>query len=189
MQLLVMGRSVKESRDAPHRYRLCEQNFPPKFNSAKKQREVEATNLPIVCVSEAATPLKKCEPEHERPVSKPGNVPVNQPKRRKGLRFAWLKEVAQQGARFLSKSALKFTQHSSRAPAAIFSRPPLQEELSLDAVRVIRNDLSDADLEVVPVKERSSIAQPELKMPATTKQTEISAVGKVTARLLAALDL
>ena len=189
MQLLVMGRSVKESRDAPHRYRLCEQNFPPKFNLAKKQSAVETRNQPVVCESEAATLLKKCDPEQEPTVPKPGKVPVSQPKRRKGIRFAWLKEVmAQQGAKYFSKGALKLTQHSARAPVTIFNRQPLQEELSLDAVRVIRNDLSDADLEVVTVKERSSIAQPELKMPATTKQTEVSAVGKVTSRLLAALD-
>src|SRR5436190_1931468 len=81
------------------------------------------------------------------------------------------------------------TRPKSRAQVTIFNRLPLQEELSLDAVRVIRNDLNDADLEVVMVKERSSIAQPELKMPAATNQKEISAVGKVTSRLLAALDL
>jgi hypothetical protein len=33
-----------------------------------------------------------------------------------------------------------------------FTRQPVQGELSLDAVQVVRNDLSDADLEVVPAK-------------------------------------
>src|SRR5258707_12524926 len=93
MQLLVMGRSVKESRDAPHRYRLCEQNFPPKFNSAKKQSAVETRNQPVVCESAAATLLKKGDPEQEPTASKPGKGPVIQPKRKKGLRFAWFKAV------------------------------------------------------------------------------------------------
>ena len=30
-----------------------------------------------------------------------------------------------------------------------FTKPPVQGELSLDKIKVVRNDLSDADLEVV----------------------------------------
>jgi len=33
-----------------------------------------------------------------------------------------------------------------------FAKPPVQGELSLDRIRVVRNDLSDADLEVVPAR-------------------------------------
>lgn len=39
-------------------------------------------------------------------------------------------------------------------------REPVQGELSLDTVRVVRNDLSDADLEVVPAK--APVAQPSI---------------------------
>ncbi len=39
--------------------------------------------------------------------------------------------------------------------------PETQTELSLDAVRVVHNDLSDVDVEVVPMKSRS--AAPEKK--------------------------
>ncbi len=49
-----------------------------------------------------------------------------------------------------------------RAPEPV--APPtlnaVQVELSLDAVKVIHNDLADADIEVVPVKSRT-VAQPE----------------------------
>ena len=48
-----------------------------------------------------------------------------------------------------------------RAPAP--SAPAVnatQVELSLDAVKVVHNDLADADIEVVPVKSRT-VAQPE----------------------------
>ena len=40
---------------------------------------------------------------------------------------------------------------------------PTQTELSLDAVRVVHNDLSDVDVEVVPIKSRSAV--PELPAP------------------------
>jgi hypothetical protein len=33
-----------------------------------------------------------------------------------------------------------------------FPKPPMQGELSLDRIKVLRNDLSDADLEIVPAK-------------------------------------
>ncbi|HTY87381.1 MAG TPA: hypothetical protein VMB80_07945 [Candidatus Acidoferrum sp.] len=39
-------------------------------------------------------------------------------------------------------------------PVAPEARPPVQCELSLDTVKVVHNDLSDADVEVVPMKSR-----------------------------------
>lgn len=45
-------------------------------------------------------------------------------------------------------------------PAAVPMVGAVQSELSLDAVKVIRNDLMDADIEVVPVKSQT-ISAPE----------------------------
>ena len=45
-------------------------------------------------------------------------------------------------------------------PARPASANAVQAELSLEAVKVIHNDLADADIEVVPVKSRTA-AQPE----------------------------
>jgi len=54
-----------------------------------------------------------------------------------------------------------------RAPTPETMQRPVQSELSLDTVKVVHNDLSDADVEVVPVKSRSgeSAAAPELPPP------------------------
>ena len=41
-----------------------------------------------------------------------------------------------------------------------FTKPAVQGELSLDRIKVVRNDLSDADLEVVPAKAPSAVASP-----------------------------
>jgi hypothetical protein len=45
-----------------------------------------------------------------------------------------------------------------RAPAPVARpvTPPVQTELTLNAVKVLHNDLSDADVEVVPVKSRTA---------------------------------
>ena len=52
-------------------------------------------------------------------------------------------------------------------PAPEASRQPVQSELSLDTVKVVHNDLSDADVEVVPMKSRTAeaAAVPELPPP------------------------
>jgi len=41
-----------------------------------------------------------------------------------------------------------------------FTKPPVQGELSLDKIKVVRNDLSDADLEVVPARVPTAPASP-----------------------------
>jgi hypothetical protein len=41
-------------------------------------------------------------------------------------------------------------------PCGHSNKPPVQGELSLDEVKVIRNDLADADLEVVPSRKSDS---------------------------------
>jgi len=47
--------------------------------------------------------------------------------------------------------------------AKIFSRPVVQSELSLDSVKVVHNNLTDADVEIVPIKSRSAREVPDLK--------------------------
>ncbi len=52
-------------------------------------------------------------------------------------------------------------------PAPQDAHQPVQSELSLDTVKVVHNDLSDADVEVVPMKSRpvDPAAVPELPPP------------------------
>ena len=46
------------------------------------------------------------------------------------------------------------------------TRPAVQAELSLDSVKVVHNDLSDADVEVVPIKSRPAAAEIQDLSPA-----------------------
>ena len=48
-------------------------------------------------------------------------------------------------------------------PTRLASTSAVQVELSLEAVKVVHNDLADADIEVVPVKSRT-VASPEAPM-------------------------
>jgi hypothetical protein len=55
----------------------------------------------------------------------------------------------------------KLNPFSQSAPEPKNERPIVQSELSLDSVKVVHNDLSDADVEIVPMKSRP--APPELQ--------------------------
>jgi hypothetical protein len=52
------------------------------------------------------------------------------------------------------------------APEEQKTPPAVQTELSLDTVKVIHNDLSDADVEVVPIKSRPAAAEIPALSPA-----------------------
>jgi len=68
-----------------------------------------------------------------------------------------------------------------------FTKPPVQGELSLDKIRVMRNDLSDADLEVIAARVPTV---PASSKPALQTDKEMgvaeSRCGKVTAGLFGA---
>ena len=55
---------------------------------------------------------------------------------------------------------------SSPAPVEQKTLPAVQTELSLDTVKVVHNDLSDADVEVVPIKSRPAVAEIPAMSPA-----------------------
>lgn len=57
-------------------------------------------------------------------------------------------------------------------------RPPVQTELSLERVKVVRNDLSDADLEVIPARPAKP-AKVSLPAPQTARVREPVLAGQV----------
>jgi hypothetical protein len=67
-----------------------------------------------------------------------------------------------------------------------FPKLPVQEELSLDRIKVMRNDLSDADLEVVPAKPSAATVAAVSARPVEDVSGAKSAWGRVTTRILGA---
>jgi hypothetical protein len=76
-----------------------------------------------------------------------------------GLRSARVILLAA-AARLAKVNLLKARGPSRPAKADLgpFTKAPVQGELSLDRIRVVRNDLSDADLEVVPARSKPAEA-------------------------------
>jgi hypothetical protein len=49
----------------------------------------------------------------------------------------------------------------------------MQPELSLDSVKVVHNDLSDVDVEIVPIKSRAPVAMARADLPPARKTWEV----------------
>ena len=68
-----------------------------------------------------------------------------------------------------------------------FTKQPVQSELSLDKIKVVRNDLSDADLEVVTARQP---AAPTISAPGPRSEEGTgvaqSTLGRVTTRIFGA---
>ena len=59
----------------------------------------------------------------------------------------------------------------------------MQAELSLDRVKVVHNDLSDADVEIVPIKSRTA---PEAEAPILPPANGGDSWGRLSAKIFGA---
>ena len=148
MQLLTVGRSLGRIGDEPSRYKMTQQSLLPKFGSVNAHEDrvrglIEKTN-PVVVKTEIKTSeiatatndrknMNSVQPSSQ--VTPAPNAPVSRPAFPRG-RWSLFKNPF------------------SKTPRPTASSAPVQSELSLDAVKPIRNDLSDADLGVVQAAPR-----------------------------------
>ncbi len=144
-KLLASGKSfVNGQRKAA--YREDKRTYLPKFGSAKNPFTVPVqTELPKVETNESAASREK--------ISASGTV-VN-PASTKSL-AVWTRKLnpvsVWRGSQYFGKNAPRLV---------------VQAELSLDTVKVVHNDLSDAEVEVVPIKSR-----PPREMSESVLQTD-----------------
>ena len=137
MQLLLAGRSLKAAKDRSGPYRLPQQNLLPRFGPTKPAGH-EATPAP----PQSADSLSQ-EPAREIKGTLRGTGPKPTPigpacpvEKQRPSRW-----------RFWFRKPFRPATPTGRHEGAI------QGELMLDGVRVVRNDLCDADLELVPARQ------------------------------------
>ena len=185
MQLLAVGKSIIGLSAGRSPYRMREENLLPKFGPAKG-----AKSKPPAPV-EAAPSLPKSVPKVDEPKTSraaietkgtemnaivAGTATESEPGRTS--RSA---ETAYPIGRWtrLNPFHARFSKQSEAAP--------VQGELLLETVKVMRNDLSDADLEVVSSEQnsppRSGSAQ---RKPAGESESTGLMLGRMTARLFGA---
>ena len=137
-KLLAVGKGFLGGRGVVA-YRADKRVYLPKFNSAKNPfvpKVAEKKSAPAPAPQKMAAPM----------------VPVVTPVAAKTQKIPVF--TAQQPLR-VSNWAERLNPFRTPAPVAAPMLNPVQTELSLNAVKVLHNDLSDVDVEVVPVKSRT----------------------------------
>jgi len=181
IKLLTTGNSLVGLKHTENRYRMSSRRLLPKFASRKNpfrpvQPDVStqaeskpATQAPICAV---ATRDTKGEPAGSRMFRQGASL------LRLGITMCRNLAVATLQSRWVSQlgSMLSRPVRNPKKSAAepVPVKPAMQEELSLDRITVVRNDLSDADLEVIAVKQPSAIQMPVLRAAA-----EVEPAGSV----------
>jgi hypothetical protein len=139
-KLLFAGKSVASGLGAAS-YRENKKVGLPKFNM-KPAKKSPAAPAKVVAKTAAAPAKKAISPFAAK--SSQSSISVNRP-------VTWTSKL----------NPISILRASPPQP----ERPVVQSELSLDTVKVVHNDLSDADVPVVPVKSRSA-TQADVQAPA-----------------------
>jgi hypothetical protein len=140
VKLLAAGKSIMNDRGGIS-YRANKNVYLPKFGSVQNSTRPFAGTEPA---ETAAAPAKKTTPF----AAKTQKIPP------------WPTPGPTPGPARATSWASKLNPVSiwRDARPAETKPPPVQSELSLDSVKVVHNDLSDADVEVVPMKSRTADA-------------------------------
>ncbi len=140
-QLLAVGKSIEGGRNTPNPFRINHDKGLPKFAPVGRPISLAPPPKPFTETVElfytarkARQPIPAPPMQRTAPVVAPA-VTINARPARKRL--------------FLLNPF---------ANKSIASRPPVQTELSLDTLRVVRNELRDADLELVPAQPAEPVA-------------------------------
>ncbi len=178
-KLLTSGKCLIGLHDDGGRYEMRPKNLLPKFGSdrnpfvtAKPESIAPAPVEKVPTIARTYTPAEVDAAKSEEVPKLPSVTAVRansiaEEKKpglgaKTGLLFARIVTYA---------NPMKwFRRKDSRDPR--FDKAPVQTELSLERIKVVRNDLSDADLEVVPVKvvvqpKTEPVVQPAAKAEAT----------------------
>ena len=156
-KLLVAGRSIIDGR-AEVLYRTNKHVYLPKFGPTQNPFVVAAgTGAPEPGPAELPQPVKKVA----APVAaKTQKLPPWSPGPARSTSWA---------SKLNPISIWRDAHPVKNAPL------PVQSELSLDSIKVVHNDLSDADVEVVPMKSRTADAAAVPELPPPTRSWEFLA--------------
>lgn len=179
MRLLTTGKTLVDLKATTHRYHMPGKNLLPKFGTVKDPFKAAAKNptapAPVVVVAEA-----RPKPSYTRPVKilaadlkETQRLPESPAKMKETKRLPFVAArngVQKQNLPPASLNKIlgslvaaaakwnplaKWSARKSPAKSAVprFSKPAVQQgELSLENIKVVRNDLQDTDLDVLPAR-------------------------------------
>jgi hypothetical protein len=176
LRLLTTGKSLVGMSDAESRYRVTRERLLPQFGSARNPFISTGKAEPA---SAEARPSANCGGNGAAEGGGGIQGASGEPAVTRARGALRLKTAALLSGWKAKVGGLLRRPRSKAVKPVIprFTKPPVQGELSLDKIKVLRNDLSDADLEVVPARAPATRATKE-DLGAET------ALGRVTARIL-----
>jgi hypothetical protein len=166
LRLLTKGRTIRGLKERPGAYKLLERSVLPNFSGPK--RPAPTPLQPQLAKAQPAL-FEQPKPNPETtapvrltpvpaPVPAPAPVLVKDEPSKPGL---WSRLAG-----FLAGWTRQWIRWRNAPP---FQSPTVQTELALDKVRVIRNDLSEGDLEVVMMEKK---AGNKTEKPAQSEEVE-----------------
>ena len=174
MRLLTAGKSWAGGKDDIVRYRMTDPRAMPKFGSARnpfrstaKSGSVQSESQPLAVAANSANhqeskvgartaPVRRSQESKATPALlpersvHPGAVragTVRALNNDTGAVQLWKAQLGRLASRLFQPRP-----RPVKRALADSAEAPVQGELSLEKIKVVRNDLSDADLEVVPAK-------------------------------------
>ena len=172
VRLLTAGKSLVGLKDNGNRYRVTSQRLLPKFNTKELPTKMNEPDSDTVSVDAGGQP----QAPNPAPISVGPSTTASGPVRsdRSGSRwFGGIWPIS-----WLNRSKV------SRSAVSPFSKALVQPELLLESVKVIRNDLSDSDLEIVTAKGPKATGQSTPAAPAQSRAR--ATLAKMTGRLFMA---
>jgi hypothetical protein len=164
VQLLAVGRSIRSIKDQPSRYRMTQENLVPRFSSAKESVERPALETPDQPVGRTGPPpIQRLMPQRKAKAERKSEKSA--PGRPRPSRKLWVlltkatRKAYSFGCWLLARSPFRRCAAEKVGPSVV------QAELRLETVRVVRNDLQDADLEILPVPESAGTSPDQGEFP------------------------
>jgi hypothetical protein len=165
-KLLVAGNSIVNGGEEIS-YRANKHVYLPRFGAARNPFQA-----PVRMEAGASRPAVVIMPASRMPVLSPLQTPgetfvrASAPVAAKTQKIPFCPPRPAHTASWLDKwNPVAIWRH--RQTKAKNTQPPVQSELSLNGVKVVHNDLSDADVEVVPMKSHAPVGMvvPDLPPP------------------------
>jgi hypothetical protein len=199
LRLLSAGKSLVGLKEATARYQMSDPRVMPRFVSPRNpfktgKASLEATREPV----RTSPPARIKAPTTSEPKpEKASPLPATAEPKRASAKQASESRLKRLLAGCKGKLSGVFRAREKKPKAAVQPRPrggPVQGELSLDAITVVRNDLSDTDFEVVSMRapevfaaaaaaaERKDSGEREAASPAISEATR----GRMATRLFCA---
>jgi hypothetical protein len=173
MRLLSAGKSLVGAEDLEGKYRLPQDRAVPEFGANRGVSSVPGSPNALTLLKNSHTPSPEVGGDESATGTPVGAPSEPQPGRgqlkAKNSLWARIKDLVRRVARMLKREP--------KSAIPVFQKLPVQGELSLDKVKVLRNNLLDTDLEVVSrrkdaQKSSGSNERVALQVPDESQMTE-----------------